>query len=323
MTHVNASADVNPVNLLTLVLLGTPRHALGEKQLQRQIKLFQILLKNPPTPQRVTITEKSAEEIVKYGLEMNVLQRQSHTLGDIISIDPERAVGLTYFRNNSAHLMVLPSLVACCFLEHREFPYNDMRRMAIALQPFLQAEFFLPWKQREFTRALDQSVEQLLTLGLLNRSEDGQTLSRSPDSPEATMQLKILAHSLLQTLHRYLITVSVLARNGPGKLSRAELERVCIDTAQRISMLHEFNAPEFYDRALFRKFIAQLRKYGILTTTPENKLMYDQRLEQISTDARFILGEAIRQEIDRQTPATEKPEADTELLEPGRVSDRV
>ena len=40
MRHINASADVNPINLLALVMLGTPRHALGEAQLARQIALY-------------------------------------------------------------------------------------------------------------------------------------------------------------------------------------------------------------------------------------------------------------------------------------------
>ena len=37
------------------------------------------------------------------------------------------AVLLTYFRNNAAHLLVAPSLVACCFLRRR-----SVRRSAIA-----------------------------------------------------------------------------------------------------------------------------------------------------------------------------------------------
>jgi len=116
----------------------------------------------------------------------------------------------------------------------------------------------------------------------------------------------------LQTLHRYLITISVLAKHGSGVLSRAELERLCIHTAQRISMLHEFNAPEFYDKALFRGFIAQMRKTGYLSPNQDNKLVFDKRLEQISKDAKYILGEAIRQEIDRQTSVMEAAEQSSE-----------
>ena len=301
MTRINETADVNPVNLLALVLLGTPRHALGEKQLERQIELYHSFLSEKPTPKRVTVTPKSTGEIVAYGFQMKVLERHEHSLGDIISIKRDQAIGLTYFRNNVAHLMVLPSLIACCFLEHRNFLISHLHRFAIVTHPFLQAELYMPWDRREITKALDESIEQLVQHGLLVRNADGETLSRAQDNPEAVMQLKILAHSLLQTLHRYLITVSILARNGSGKLSRAELERLCINTAQRISMLHEFNSPEFYDKALFKGFIAQLRKSGYLSPNQDNRLVFDQRLEQISDDAKYILGEAIRQEIDRQT----------------------
>ena len=305
MTNINASADANPVNLLALVLLGTPRHAMGEKQLARQLGLCQNLLNHKPTPERVTVTPKSPQEIIEYGFEMKILQRKQHSLGDVISIEPDKAVGLTFFRNNIAHLMVLPSLVACCFLEHRRFLISHLHKFAIITHPFLQAELFIPWGQRQITNALDDSIEQLVQHGLLERHEDGEMLMRSEDNPEAVMQLKVMAHSLLQTLHRYLITISVLARNGSGVLSRAELERLCINTAQRISMLHEFDAPEFYDKALFRGFIAQLRKNGYLSPNRDDKLVFDKRLEQVSNDAKYILGEAIRQEIDRQTPISE------------------
>ncbi len=305
MTNINSGADVNPVNILALVLLGTPRHAMGEKQLARQIALCQSLLSRKPTPQRVTVTRKSAEEIISYGFEMKILQRKEHFLGDIISLQPERAVGLTFFRNNIAHLVVLPSLVACCFVEHRRFSLRHLHKLAIITQPFLQAEQFIPWKQRQITKALDESIEQLVKNKLLFRSQDGETLLRERNNPEAVIQLRVLAHSFLQTLHRYLITVSVLVRNGSGVLSRADLERLCIHTAQRISMLHEFDAPEFYDKSLFKGFIAQLRKTGYLSPNVDDKLVFDKRLEQISEDAKFILGEGIRQEIDRQTPAVE------------------
>jgi glycerol-3-phosphate O-acyltransferase len=301
MMNINAGADVNPVNLLALVLLGTPRHAMGEKQLARQIDFYQNLLNRKPTPQRVTVTQKSAQEVIQYGFEMKILKRQEHSLGDIISLQYNRAVSLTFFRNNIAHLMALPSLVACCFLEHRNFLTSHLHKFAIIIHPFLQAELFIPWKQDQITSALDESIEQLVQHGLLVRREDGETLSRAQDNPEAVMQLKVLSHSLLQTLHRYLITISVLVKNGSGILSRAELESLCIQTAQRISMLHEFNAPEFYDKALFRGFIAQLRKNDYLSPNNDNMLVFDQRLQQISEDAKYILGEAIRLEIDRQT----------------------
>ena len=81
--------------------------------------------------------------------------------------------------------------------------------------------------------------------------------------------------------------------------------RLCIN-AIIVKGLNEGLVQEFYDKALFRGFIAQLRKIGYLSPNQDNKLVFDKRLKQISTDAKFILGEAIRQEIDRQTPVAEQ-----------------
>ncbi|REN13762.1 hypothetical protein DSI41_17595, partial [Mycobacterium tuberculosis] len=36
--HINGAADVNPINLLALALLSTPKHAMGEADLIAQIE---------------------------------------------------------------------------------------------------------------------------------------------------------------------------------------------------------------------------------------------------------------------------------------------
>lgn len=298
MTNINACADVNPINLLALALLGTPRHAMGETSLRQQISLYQRLLRQQPTPELVTVTDQTPEEIIELGFEMKILARQPQSMGDVISLVPERAVGLTYFRNNVAHLLALPSLVACCFLEHRKFCINTLQRITAGMQPFLQSELFLPWGEEAFNQALQTTITELAEQGLLTISEDGQTIRRVTGDPEAAMQIKVLAHTLLQTLQRFSIAIAMLDKNGSGKINRIELEQLCISTAQRMSLLHNFNAPEFYDRSLFKGFISQLRSSGALTSDRENRLCFDERLQQISADTQYILGDAIQLEIE-------------------------
>ena len=48
--NVNRAADVNPINLLALAMLSTPRHAMGEADLLAQIALAQTLLADVPYP---------------------------------------------------------------------------------------------------------------------------------------------------------------------------------------------------------------------------------------------------------------------------------
>ena len=114
--------------------------------------------------------------------------------------------------------------------------------------------------------------------------------------------MQVMGHVLLQTFERYYITLAILAKNGSGTLTRSELERLCYLTAQRISQLNEFAAPEFSDRNMFKQFISLLREHGILTTNSDEKLEFNEMIQQISDDARFILSEEIRHGIFRVAP---------------------
>ena len=131
--------------------------------------------------------------------------------------------------------------------------------------------------------------------------EEG-VLMRPPGGSAEDWKLRITAHTLLQTFERYYITVAILAKNGSGTLSRNELERLCILTAQRITELTEFAAPEFYDRNLFRQFIGQLRESGALTVNDQDKLEFNAVIRQISEDARYVLSKEIRHGIMRVAP---------------------
>ncbi len=57
MRNINSAAAVSPINLLAVVLLATPRQALPEQDLLRQIDLYLSLLRAMPYSDRVTITD--------------------------------------------------------------------------------------------------------------------------------------------------------------------------------------------------------------------------------------------------------------------------
>jgi glycerol-3-phosphate O-acyltransferase len=302
MTGINAAADVNPVNLIATVMLATPKHALGESDLLKQVGLYRKLLGKGPFGNLISVTELDDRSVIDYVFELGLLQRKAHPLGDILSLQPNRAVGMTYFRNNVSHLFALPALIACCLLNQRTFEMGQLQRIAGSVYPFLKAELFLPWSDDELPVILQANLDLLAEEGLLAISKDGKTLERPEGGAMEAGQLNLLARSLLHTLERYFITVAVLTKNGSGTLSRAQLEKLCTLAAQRISQLHEFEAPEFYDRRLFRQFIGELRNLGYLANTEDGNLQFGDRLDQIGQDARFILTREIRHGISRVAP---------------------
>jgi glycerol-3-phosphate O-acyltransferase len=209
---------------------------------------------------------------------------------------------LPYLRNNVSHLLAVPSLVASCFLNTSAIEVGQLHRITLSLYPFLKAELFLPWDEEGFIKAVDNHIAWLLEQGLLSANEESGWLERPQGGGRKELQLNVMGYALLQTFERYYITVAILAKNGSGTLTRSELERLCFLTAQRMSQLNEFAAPEFSDRQLFRQFIALLRDNGALTTNEDEKLEFNEMIQQISDDAEYILSKEIRHRIIRVAP---------------------
>ncbi|MEM1082398.1 MAG: hypothetical protein AAGH65_12560, partial [Pseudomonadota bacterium] len=78
----------------------------------------------------------------------------------------------------------------------------------------------------------------------------------------------------------------------------------------RISMLHHFEAPEFSDRTLFKRFIDTLQDIQVLERNDEGNLTFDRRLENFARDAKLVLDKEIRHTIIQISPRILKTEAD-------------
>jgi glycerol-3-phosphate O-acyltransferase len=287
---------------LAAILLTTRKLAMDRAELCAQLALYLDLLKACPYSDRVTCTEQSPEEIIAYGMELGAVETRQHPLGDIVAVRAEQSVLLAYFRNNISHLLAVPSLVASCFLNVRRLRAERIRRLALAVFPFLKAELFLPWDAAGFDAAVARQIDWLVEKGLLTKNPETGVLNPPAGGSHEDLQLRIMAHGLLQTFERYYITMAILAKNGSGTLTRAELEQLCFLTAQRISQLHEIAAPEFSDRNLFRQFISLLRENGVLSNGDDEKLEFAEVIREISDDARFILSADIRHGILRVAP---------------------
>ncbi|MGK7296551.1 MAG: glycerol-3-phosphate 1-O-acyltransferase PlsB [Candidatus Wenzhouxiangella sp. M2_3B_020] len=300
IVNINGTVHVNPVNLLAAALLATRKHALDEEDLSTMIGLFKRLIRMTAYSERVTVTELEPDQIIDYGLELGIIERQRHELGDIIRVDQKHGVLLTYFRNNISHLLAMPAWIACCFLNNQRVRKTRVRRLTEAIYPFLKKELFLPWPPEEVPVVVQRCTDALVRLGLLEATRD--YLQRTPGGSDQTYYLRLLGNAMLQTFERYYITIAVLAKNGSGRLSRQQLEKLCIQCAQRISLLHEFDAPEFSDRTLFKQFIESLQEIDVLGRNDDGNLTFDRQLEVFARDAKLVLDKEVRHTIIQIAP---------------------
>lgn len=225
MTRINQAASVNPINLLALTLLSTPRQAMGEQDLTRMLETEMHLLRSTLFSELITLPDKTPAEMIEYGERMEMIERRTHSLGDVIAIDEYKAPLLTYFRNNVLHLFAIPSLVAGCFVNNRGLSRERIRDITRLAYPFIQSELFLPWTRNEMGAVADHAIDALLELGLLEDSGDAR-VARPATTTARSGQLSLLAQVNLQTLERFFMTIAVLGRAGSGALSQEALEEM-------------------------------------------------------------------------------------------------
>ncbi|MCE3284550.1 MAG: glycerol-3-phosphate O-acyltransferase, partial [Steroidobacteraceae bacterium] len=189
MTRINAAACVTPVNLLGMVLLATPRQSMGEADLARQLELYASLLRQAPYSPRVWVTPLDGVSMIRHCESLRMLQRRPHELGDVVGMTEADAVLASYYRNNALHLLLLPSLIACAFLNNASISAADMHRLARRVYPYVADEYFLRWTEAELPAVVDELLEDLLNHGLLTTSEDRSEWRRPPAEASEAVQL--------------------------------------------------------------------------------------------------------------------------------------
>lgn len=297
MTNINSAACVSPINLLALALLATPKQAMLESNLARQLELYASLLRQAPYSPLVWVTDLDGASMIRHGERMGMLQRLRHPLGDVMRMTEQNSVLMTYFRNNVLHLLAMPSLIACCFLNNRTMSTQDIQRLMRRTYPYVRDELFLRWDEAEIAEVVLEVLDDLANHGLVEALQE-RTQWRRPDTGSAeAVQLSVLAQVTVPIIERYYLAIAVLLKSGSGRINQEALESQCQLMAQRISLLQELNSPEFFDKALFKNFIELLRARQVLQVNDEGRLTFTDMLDQVAADAQMVLHEQIRNSV--------------------------
>jgi glycerol-3-phosphate O-acyltransferase len=296
-SEINAAAAVTPVNLVAMAILATPRQALPELDLIRQLELYQRLLRDAPYSPLVTVTADSGRQMVAYVESMGILERQKHPLGDIMRMNAENAVLATYYRNNILHLFAMPSLLACAFVSNTTMRTADIQRLVWRVYPYISAELFLRWDETQVSAVADSLLDTFVQLNLLQANADRSEWQRPPPTSLEAIRLSVLAQATIQTLERYYLAIALLLQAGSGTITHEALEERCHLMAQRMTVLYGLNSPEFVDKSLFRNFIELLRRRNVIQLSEDQRLLFGDPLLGVAADAQLVLSEQIRHSI--------------------------
>ena len=308
---INNAAAINPINIVGTVLLTAPKLAMDAKMLAEHCDELVALLRHNPYSDQMTFPEGEAKDWIKYTEQMKITSRRQQQLGDIIFLEGTSAILLTYYRNNILHMLALPALIASMLQNNNRMTRNKLYSLVKAIYPYIKSELYIHWDKDEITPAIDSWIETLSKHDLL--ASDADSLQRPSPGSRKAVRLDALARTIIPTLERYYIAIAILRRSGSGKITADELELKSTQMAERMAILHGLNAPEFFDKILFRRFINLLRKEGVIDADDDGQLTYKQNLEYINKDAPLVLNAEFRQSI--LQVATDVEEVTTEDVE--------
>lgn len=292
MQHINQAASVTPISLLATALLATPRDTLSREELLQQISVYHQLLDAAHAGSAVVVPSIEPADVIEHGVKLGFIELVRDPIGELITIRPGNAAPLTYFRNNILHLLTLPSLIACCFINSAYRKDDELRRMVLLSYPFLQAELFMA--ENATADEIDQTLDALVSCGLLIHA-DG-CWHRAAAGSSAAVSLMRLADSAMPTLERYFISAALLVRAPKGGITRDVLAEQSQACAERLALTHGRHASDLYDKHLFNTLLDTLIEKDFVRSD-ENHLTATTAMLHTETDARHMLGEQIRHAI--------------------------
>jgi glycerol-3-phosphate O-acyltransferase len=272
MQHINESCAINAINLIATALLASPNQTMDEGELISTLSFYGAMIKNLNYSDRITLPNYEPASQIHHAEALGLVRRRKHEMGDFIYLDKAHAIMLTYYRNNILHLLVMPSIIACCFNNFTNISRESIKRYIRVAYPFLNSEFFLPWSSSEAEQIIDKILGCLNSADLIIYHENVDSFSRPPISTEQHAQLATLAQVASPVLELYYMIFALLAEHGSDTLSRDRLEELCYLMAQRLSLMYEINSPDFFDKKLIANFINSLIKLGYVSVNDSDKL---------------------------------------------------
>ncbi|RSD31013.1 glycerol-3-phosphate 1-O-acyltransferase PlsB [Vibrio pectenicida] len=300
MTHINDAAATNALTLCATALLASRQRALSRDSLIKQVDCYLALLKNVPYSSTFTMPDEDAEELVCHAESLDKFVIDSDSMGDVVSLDRNQSVLMTYYRNNIIHLFAIPSLIAQMLIRHQKLSLKKIKTNVGLIYPFLKQELFLSLEEVQLGDITESYIEEIARLGLV--MVDGkQNVSLRQDNIQMLM---LLGRTITETLQRYAITLNLLpAYSG---LNKGDLEKKSQEIAQRLGRLHGINAPEFFDKGVFTSMFTTLKQHAYLDSNghcdqEKSKILAELLYSMLSPEVCLTIKESICQASVNQT----------------------
>lgn len=297
MKEINSAATVNSINLLSTVLLATPKQSMDQRELEHMLEMYQAIIKQQNYSERLVVTSKNGKEQIEHAESLKMINKRQHELGDIIYLDEKHSISLTYYRNNVLHLMALPSIIACCFFNKRIQDKQDIIKLISLAYPFIQNELFLVWDRDDLPKVIEHTLDVMCKQNLLIKKKETGSYSRYGSGTLQFTRLNLMARVISPLLEVYYLTLALLSQSGTETIPKEELQKKCQLMAERIAMIHELNSPDYSDKNLISNFIDTLINIDYVTVYNTENLAYSEVFQKSDRRIRLLISKQMRSNI--------------------------
>jgi len=154
------------------------------------------------------VPSESAEALVEHAISLDKFVIETDTMGDIISLDRNQSILMTYYRNNIIHLFALPSLIAQMIIRQENLTVGQIQQQVAEIYPFLKAELFLSHKEEDLDELVVKVLNELVSQDLISLKDDKVAKNQAN-----TLTLVLLGRTISETLQRYSIAFNLLVSN--------------------------------------------------------------------------------------------------------------
>lgn len=181
LEHINKAVVINPVSLISLVLLNAPTHSLAERDVLLRLEQFRNLLNQHRYDERMQITQLSNHEIIQYAVKLKQVEFVEHDNERWVKVSDKQEALLKYFSNNILHTFILPASIAFILksqLEHADpilvITKQELVAKVVDQYADIQKMFFLKWQITEIPAEIDQILEYFSAEKVIRMDEDQQ-----------------------------------------------------------------------------------------------------------------------------------------------------
>lgn len=242
--RINAAFMPSQTSLIASLLLSAPGQQMREADLLERLDELSRLLKQSDT----SLPNSHPRDWILAAVERKQITRGQNA----VSLSPEQATELTFYRNMLMHKLIIPGLILFFQRRLRHSGTSTQTRLIRALYPYIRAELSLPDPVKDDDLLLIRKTREILARERLLSTED------TAPAPLSAHLIRLAEQVILR---QYLL-IRVLVQLQ--QTSETELMETTRELALHLHQEYGYAAPEYADRRVFEEITTQLICQGLI-----------------------------------------------------------